>query len=270
MEIYSRISTYLREGKACMVVTVTEKAGEGPLQVGKKMLVSEDGEAIGTVGGGAIEFEAREHCKRLLIECKSEVKKYLLSEGEVVEDAQTLPMACGGSASLFYEYIGAKAYVYIFGGGHVGQALAKVLRTMNFYLTVIDSREEVLNVFEGANRKIHGSFADVLDEEGIREGSYVIVCTPSHKYDYNVLDKIIGQKMQPKYMGMLCSRTKLADYLDRTYTTYGKDVDLSNFYSPIGLDIGGGSPAEIAISIAAEMLAVQNDKKTHKHMRGDY
>ena len=70
-----------------------------------------------------------------------------------------------------------------------------------------------------------------------------------------------------KYIGMLCSLQKLKDYLEKTYDAFGKDVDLTNLYSPIGLDLGGGSPEEIAISIASELLAVSNGKTNHRHMR---
>ncbi len=149
--------------------------------------------------------------------------------------------------------------------------MARVLKTMNYHLTVIDERSQVIDVFEGADRKVAMSFVEFIETETIRRNSYIIVCTPSHKYDYNVLHKVIEKDIKPKYIGMLCSLLKLKDYLSKTYEAYGGDqVNLENFYSPIGLDTGGGSPAEIAASIAAEMLSIQYDKSGHKHMRGDY
>lgn len=270
MEIYNTLNKYIKEGVACMIVTVVEKNGEGPLEVGKKMLVTEMDEAYGTVGGGAIEYEARERCKNLIQTGTSELRKYSLTENKVIEDAQALPMACGGVATLFFEYIGVKAHVYIFGAGHVGKALTKILKTMNYHLTVVDDRKEVIGVIEGADRKVHTSFVDFIETEEIHKDSYIIVCTPSHKYDYNVLHKVIEKDIRPKYIGMLCSLSKLKDYLNKTYEAYGKDVNLDNFYSPIGLDTGGGSPEEIAVSIAAEILSVQYNKSNHNHMRGDY
>jgi len=270
MEIYNTLNKYIKDGVACMMVTVVEKNGEGPLEVGKKMLVTENDEAYGTVGGGAIEYEARERCKHLIQTGTSELRKYSLTENKVIEDTQMLPMACGGIATLFFEYIGVKAYVYIFGAGHVGQALTKVLKTMNYHLTVIDARKEVMDVFEGADRKVHESFTHFLEKEKMHKDSYIIVCTPSHQYDYNVLHKVIEKDIKPKYIGMLCSLSKLEDYLSRTYEAYGKEINLDNFYSPIGLNLGGGSPEEIAISIAAEMLSVQYNKQGHHHMRGNY
>ncbi|WP_278286134.1 XdhC family protein [Vallitalea okinawensis] len=254
-------------GGPCMVVTVVEKTGDGPVEVGKKMLVGENGEAFGTVGGGALEYFAREKCKELLKKRQSIFEKYLLNEGKIVEQATTLPMACGGMVSLFYEYIGVKAHIYIFGAGHVGQALTRVLKTMDFHVTVIDSRKKVYEAFVGADRKVHASYAEFIDQEGLREGSYVVVCTPSHKHDYNVINKVLELQLEPRYIGMLCSPVKLKDFLEKTYDNFGKDVDLSNFYSPIGLDTGGGTPEEIAISITAEILAVYHNKTGHKHMK---
>ncbi len=66
---------------------------------------------------------------------------------------------------------------------------------------------------------------------------------------------------------MLCSPAKLKAYLKTTYETFGKDVDLSNLYAPVGLDLGGGSPEEIAVSIVSEILTVYHGKTGHRHMR---
>ncbi len=249
-----------------VIVTVTEKSGEGPVEVGKKMVVTSK-EAFGTVGGGALEFDAREHCKEILKTKKSMSKTYLLDEGRVIKDATTLPMACGGKVTLFFEYNGPNEYIYIFGAGHVGQATTNILKTMNFHITVVDNREPVVNQFKGADDLVLSSFTDYIDKEGIKENSFVIVCTPSHKNDYNVINKVIEKGIKIKYIGMLCSPAKLKDYLDKTYEQFGKEIDLTNFYSPIGLNLGGGSPEEIAISITSEILAVSHQKENHNHMR---
>lgn len=269
MKIYNKLHEFLEKGIRCMTVTVVEKKGEGPVEVGKKMLVTEDGEAFGTVGGGAIEYEARERCRKLIKAQRSIVIKYILDEGRAKEEKKTLPMKCGGEVSLFFEYIGAKANIYIFGGGHVGKALVNILKTMNYYVVVIDSRLEVLKGIEGADRKVNKPFIAFIEEEGIKENSYIVVCTPSHEFDYKVLDKVIEMSLKPRYMGMLCSQKKLENYLKGTKEKFGEDIDLSNFYSPIGLDIGGNSPEEIAVSIVSEILAIQHNKEGHKHMRGD-
>ena len=267
MNIYQKITEYTSKGVPLVIVSVIEKKGEGPVEVGKKMLVTYNDTAYGTVGGGALEYSARELCKNIFQTKQSVTETYLLNEGKVIADAKTLPMACGGVVKLFFEYIGPKEYIYIFGAGHVGQALTKVLETMNFHITIIDEREHVVNQFSGGDKLILSPFAKYIEDNGLIENSFVVVCTPSHKNDYNVINKVIEKKIILKYIGMLCSPEKLSNYLEKTYEKYGRKVNLSNFYSPIGLDLGGGSPEEIAISITAEILAVSNRKKNHNHMR---
>jgi len=266
-DLYEKIVEYRRTGVDSVLVTATEKSGEGPVEVGKKMLATATGRAFGTVGGGALEFYAREKCKEIIKARKHLTERYVLCDGKVVPDTKTMPMACGGVVTLFYEFVGSREYVYIFGGGHCGQALVKVIKPLGFHVTVIDERAMVVDQFEGADVKINAPFTDFIDKNGIREGSYVIVCTPSHLHDYHVLNMIIERKLKPRYLGMLCSLKKIKEYLEATYKNFGKDVDLANFYAPIGLQLGGSTPEDIAISIASEMLVVEHGETGHKHMR---
>ncbi len=267
--LYQRILDYKKQGKDAVMVTAVAKDGEGPVAVGKKMLVSEDNESIGTVGGGCLEIFARTRVKDLLQSRENLMETYLLNENEVTpkDDKKKLPMICGGEVTLFYEFIGAKEHVYIFGAGHVGQALANVLKTMDFHLTVIDHRKMVIDQFVGADRKIHQGFVAFIEEQGLKPGGFVVVCTPNHAHDYHVINKVIADQIPLNYIGMLCSPEKLKDYMDKIHAKFGKDIDLKNFYSPIGLDLGGGSPEEIAISIASEILAKSHGRKTIRHMR---
>ncbi len=270
-DLYKKISELQSNGLDLVIVTVTEKEGMGPADVGKKMVVSENGDAFGTVGGGAIEFYAREKCKDVIKERKSFSEKYLLCGREVYvdKDEVVLPMACGGRATLFYEFVGPKQYVYIFGAGHCGAALARVLKPLNFYVTIIDERKVVVDQLDNsADKKVVMGFVDFIETYGLKDNSYIVVCTPSHTNDYHVLNKILEKKYHPAYFGMLCSRKKIDEYLEKAYATFGKDIDLVNFYSPIGLNIGGNSPEEIAISISSEMLSVYyNKSQLHSHLR---
>lgn len=265
--LFEKIHHARLEGRDMVLVTAIEKEGEGPVEVGKKMLVFEDGTSFGTVGGGALELFAQKKAKSIFSSRQPLTEKYVLEQGKIVDNAKTLPMICGGSVTFFYDFIGVKNHVHLFGAGHVGQALAKVLKPLNFHITVIDDRPNVLENFTEANQKVLGPFVEHIDKGGIKAGHYVIVCTPSHRYDYHVLNRLLESKIAVGYMGMLCSPSKLRDYLDKTRETFGSDVDLRGFYSPIGLDLGGGSPEEIAISIAAELLAVHHGKTTIRHMR---
>lgn len=270
MNLYNKLVELQQEKIPMMMVTVVSKKGASPVDVGKKMLYTSKG-AFGTVGGGALEYAAMNLCKTLLITKENRLVKYILDEGQIVKEVgvEGLPMACGGVVELFYEYVGIKGAVTIFGGGHVGKALCHVLKTMPFYVTIVENRDEVAATIQGADEVVNMSYADYIDEYGIEDDGYVIICTPSHTYDYNVMHKVIENNYHPKYIGMLCSKIKLEDFMEKTYETFGKDVDLGNFYSPIGLDTGGNMPEEIAISIAAEILAVMHNKSDHKHMRNE-
>lgn len=271
IDLYKKITEIQKEGNDLVIVTVTEKEGMGPADVGKKMVVSEDGSAYGTVGGGAIEFYAREKAKDVIKMRKSFSEKYLLHDREVsVDDGEIqLNMACGGRATLFYEFVGPKQYVYIFGAGHCGAALAKVLKPLNFYVTIIDERQVVIDQLDdSADKKVTMGFVEFIEKVGLKDNAYIVVCTPSHQNDYHVLNKILEKKYHPAYFGMLCSQKKISDYLAKAYETYGENIDLTNFYSPIGLNIGGNSPEEIAISISGEMLSVFYGKsKYNAHLR---
>ena len=271
LDIYSKLQEVRNQGLDAVIVTVTEKEGMGPADVGKKMLVSEDNVAFGTVGGGAIEFYAREKCKEVLKTRQSFTEKYYLIDREVkVDDGSVvLPMACGGKATLFYEFLGPKQYVYIFGAGHCGAALARVLKPLGFFTTIIDERDYVINALDdAADVKVNEGFVEYIEKHGIPNDRYIVVCTPSHTNDYNVLNKILELKIKPKYFGMLCSKKNIADYLEKSYEVHGRDIDLSNFYSPIGLQTGGDSPEEVAISIAGEILSVFYGKEDiNSHMR---
>ncbi|MBN2540866.1 MAG: XdhC family protein [Bacilli bacterium] len=270
MEIYDLLTTLRKKNINLMLVTAVAKEGSGPVEVGKKMIVTEDGKSTGTVGGGALEYYAINKAKKLLEQRANLLETYLLDEGKIIPESTTLPMACGGKVTLYYEYNGPKESIYIFGAGHVGQALSNVLKTMPFHVSVIDDRKEVIETFQGADRLVHQSFVGFIEEEGLKPNSFIVVCTPSHKYDYHVINKIIELGIKPKYLGMLCSPEKLEAYLDATYQEHGKEIDLSYFYAPVGLDLGGNSPEEIAISITSEILAVSHGKENHSHMRSVY
>jgi xanthine dehydrogenase accessory factor len=267
MDIFKLISDFKQKNIPLIAVTAVKKEGSSPVEVGKKMICLSDGRSYGTVGGGAIEFLAQKKSLDLLKEKTNLLETYLLDEGKIIDNTQTLPMACGGMVTLFYEYIGPIGAVFVFGGGHVGQALVNVIKTMNFHVSVIDPRSEIIERFKYADIVYNEGFVEFIERGIINDSDYIIVCTPSHKYDYHVINKVLELNIKPKYLGMLCSPDKIKAYLKSSFERFGDDIDLSFFYSPIGLDIGGSSPEEIAISITSEILAVSNGKTRHRHMR---
>lgn len=267
--IYETLEKYRKEGHDAILVTVTEKVGSGPVDIGKKMLFIDNGECFGTVGGGSLELYAKNKCLEILNKRESISEKYILSDEEVHidNDAIHLNMACGGKVTLFYEFIGFRQTVYIFGAGHCAKALTSILKSIGLFVIVIDYRQDILDENKEADLLVLSHFKDFVLEGRIKPHSMVVVATPSHTYDFEVLDAIITNKIELDYFGMLCSSSKISEYLSHLYDKYGRDIKLNNFYAPIGLDIGTSSPQDIAVSISAEILAILSNKYEVKHMR---
>ena len=112
-DLFEKIVSYKALGLDMVLITAVEKEGEGPVELGKKLLVVETGEFFGTVGGGALEHYAINKAKELIKSRSHLTEKYLLDKGKVIPETKTLPMVCGGIVTLFYEFIGVKNYVYI-------------------------------------------------------------------------------------------------------------------------------------------------------------
>ncbi|MEA3391499.1 MAG: XdhC family protein [Candidatus Marinimicrobia bacterium] len=260
--IYSEILELAEGGHSGVLVTVIEKKGSGPATTGTKMIVYHDGTISGTVGGGSIEKLAIEKALELMISRGNSTEHYIMDEPG---DGSTTGMICGGSATLFFEYFAPQKHVYIFGAGHIGKALCYHLKPLNYQITIIDDREEVLREIHNANEKIHSSFADALNDRKVEKDAFFIIASYQHLYDSIVLNKIYRLGWEPGYVGMVASRKKQKQLIAELKKEVS-DVDTSRCYVPAGLNIGGTLPNEIAISIISEMQAVAN-KKNVKHLR---
>ncbi|MCJ7554728.1 MAG: XdhC family protein [Ignavibacteriaceae bacterium] len=158
----------------------------------------------------------------------------------------------------FEENIGYPDTIYIIGGGHVGLAISKVMSTLDFYIVNIDPREDVFTMKNNtyADKKLHIPYSDIADYivEGIK--SYAVIVTSEHDSDAIVLKTIINKNL--KYIGMMGSKSKI-NRIFSTLSDAGFDTNLfKKIHAPIGMEIEAETPAEIAISIAAEIIKVKN------------
>lgn len=162
---------------------------------------------------------------------------------------------------LYLEQIASSGKVYIFGGGHVAQELVPVLAHVGFSCVVMDDREEFAKpeLFPGANQVILGDFRRIGDFVSIGQEDYVCVMTRGHAFDTLVQAQVL--KCAPCYCGVIGSRHKAAGVRKVLSQEYGlSDAELDRVTTPIGLDIKGETPAEIAISIAAQMILVRAER----------
>lgn len=156
---------------------------------------------------------------------------------------------------LYIEQIHSAGKVYIFGGGHVAQELVPVLAHVGFRCVVMDDRAEFTRpeLFPGAQQVIQGDLRKISDYLTIGSEDYVCVLTRGHAFDTLVQAQVL--KCRPCYCGVIGSRAKAAGVRKALKEEYGlTDAELDLVTTPIGLDIKGETPAEIAISIAAQMI----------------
>jgi xanthine dehydrogenase accessory factor len=258
MNIFEKISELVNQNKSFVLTTIVKTEGSTPGKVGFKMIVEDSEKIFGTVGGGELEQEViREALKRMKSK-ENGIVEYLLSSDALVqkEDAKVLNMSCSGRCWIFYEVFGNKPVVYVFGGGHVGQALLKQLSLLNFHKILIDNRPEFANkdVNPFADEIILSDYSEYAYKFNPPEDAFIVVMTHGHGFDFDVVEQIYARNLKVRYIGVIASKTKAQKLKNQIKEVFG-DVDLSNFHSPIGLDIGGETPQEIALSIAAEIQA---------------
>jgi len=263
MGIFEKIMELEKGQKSGVLVTVVDKTGSGPTETGARMLVYPNGKTTGTVGGGELEKLAIEKAMQVFESGENCLEEYALEEYS--GSGQPTEMICGGRAKLFFEYYEPRTNIYIFGGGHIGQALVYHLKKLDYKITVIDDRREILNKIKGADSIIHEEFEEALDNEEVAPCSYFIIATYQHKYDGVVLNRIFKSDWQPRYIGMVSSRSKRKTIFENLQKEVD-NPDLDLCYLPVGLDIGGSTPHEIAISIVAEIQKVRYEK-SGKHLR---
>ena len=261
-KILKAVSSAVEKGIETAVVTVLEVKGSSPGKEGAMMAVFSDGSILGTVGGGALEYEFIKEALKAIKENKSFEKSFELTE------KGSLHMKCGGFVRAYIKVFAKREKLLIMGGGHLGAELYTLGKFLNKYVVIFDDREEFANRerFPEADEIILGKMKETVKNYSIDENSYIIIVTRGHENDKECLKAILDKKVFPKYIGMVGSRGKvLSTYKELLDEGYLKE-ELKKIYSPIGLDISSSEPKEIALGIMAEITAVKN-QKTGEHMR---
>jgi xanthine dehydrogenase accessory factor len=183
-------------------------------------------------------------------------------------DAATLRKAVGkiavhGTAKLpdgrevVVETVDPPITAIICGAGHVGRALAPVAAGAGWRVVVLDDREEFASPdrFPGAQIELIASFDGALSRLLVDEQSYIVIVTRGHTHDLTVLEQAL--RTAAPYVGLMSSRTKGRRIAEALRAKGFADDDIARVHLPIGLPIGAETPAELAISIVAEMIQVR-------------
>ena len=254
MDFYSHVLNAKKDNKVYAIASVVQTEGNTPRKPGAKMLVYADGTIHGSVGGGIVEKKTVADCMEAMRTGNTMLKTYSAISQEVVEKG----MVCGNNMTIFIEPGERLPYLYLCGCGHVAQAVLPLAKAMGYYVVAVDARD--VSAFADALKpadelRILERFEDMAKMDFV-PGSAFIVCSFSHKTDGDILNVILDK--EPAYVGMLGGKPKIRGLFTRLKENGYSEETLMRIHAPIGLDIGGEKPAEIAVSIMAEIMASRN------------
>lgn len=251
--MFKKIIELQNTNEKFIVTTVTDVSGSSPREIGAKMIVLENGEFFGSIGGGNLEKIVLEACKASFASNDEKAAwKEKISLGAVTGQC------CGGVVEVFFEKHGNGPELYIFGAGHVAQALAKTMEDTPFRVHLIDERKEwIYHEDRSKTAILHEMKWDefVSDAYWNKNKIFVVVMTHEHTLDQDIIADVI-LKREHRYAGLIGSESKWKRFIQR-YEQRG--FDLSKFDAvncPIGDALAGKAPKEVAISIAAKLLKV--------------
>lgn len=242
------------KGEPCVLITVTEAKGSTPREAGVKMIVTAQGQ-FGTIGGGNLEFQAIGEARKLLASAQGPaMKDYPLGP--------KLAQCCGGAVSVFLEpFLPSKQAFYLFGAGHVGKEVIKVLDGLPVRVKWVDEREAEFPRDLPKNCEKILTTAPAAELRAADENTYVAIMTHSHDLDYELVRAAYKGKFA--YLGLIGSKTKRARFEKRLLAEGVTKEQLERLHCPIGLgDVNGKHPREIAISVAAELLSLGLTRRT--------
>jgi xanthine dehydrogenase accessory factor len=260
MTLQAAALRWLDEGRAAIVIEVAAHRGSVPRETGTRMLVGAR-DVIGTIGGGHLELQAVEHARRLL-------RGEALRREQQLALGPTLGQCCGGAITLRYVPLADSAPetwaasmprfdLQLYGAGHVGRAIVRLLETIHCRVSWIDARD---SEFPREPNAPHIQRVCVEPVEGevasAPPGACFLVLTHSHALDLAITEAIL-KRGDFAYLGLIGSRTKRARFMHR-FEARGIAPDvLARLTCPIGVPgIVGKEPEVIAVAVVAQLLAI--------------
>ncbi|MBI2815262.1 MAG: xanthine dehydrogenase accessory protein XdhC [Opitutae bacterium] len=257
---YEQLVALETEGTAFVFVLLAEALGSTPQDAGAKMLVTPAGLHTGTVGGGKVEAKAIGLAQEMLT-AGSQAPRFV--NWALRAD---VGMTCGGSVKLYLEPhagggAGAAWPIWIFGAGHVVQALVPVLAPLACQLTIVDPRREWLDRLPRARnaRYLHSELPEELVPT-MPDHAFLLCLTKGHSFDRPVLQRALAERNFP-FVGVIGSKAKAAVLRKEMIAAGLPAKRAKQFFCPVGLPFGDNDPREIALSIAAQLLAERDKLK---------
>jgi len=253
MDIYDEIVRLRRLGQKAAIATIVQVRGSIPSYESAKLLVREDGSMIGTIGGGCVEAEVWNASREVIETEKPKHLNFNLGQDAEYDNG----LICGGQLDVFIEPVIPPPHAFIFGAGHISKSLAKVTALAGFGVTIVDNRDSFANRerFPEADEVFAEEYEDVFPKLPINELSYIVIVTRGHRDDMRVLRWAVGT--DARYIAMIGSKRKVIGVIKEIEKEGIARERLERIFAPMGLEIGAVSPEEIAVSVAAEMIAMR-------------
>jgi len=250
MDILQAQLTAQQSGRAYALVTLVQADGTTPRSTGSKMIVYQDGATLGSVGGGVMEKQIIPDAV-LYIQTQ---QKGLRTYENRAEESDT---PCG-FVTVFIEAAHTAPTLVICGAGHVGGCVVRMAAQLGYHVMVVDTRATEVtaeNAKQANTLTICENFYEGLTALDVTAQAYYLIATFGHAQDGEALAAVLNK--DARYIGMLGSPQKIQAIFEKLNKKgYDKQL-LGSVHSPVGLDIGGETPEEIAISIIAEMQMVR-------------
>jgi xanthine dehydrogenase accessory factor len=250
MTFFETLNELMAAEVPLVTVTVVDTAGSVPQDRGAKMIVTAEGLRYGTVGGGKVETKA-------IAEAQQMIRGEIAGNTRFVQWnlAKDVGMTCGGIVKLYFEAHNAGRWrIWVFGAGHVANALITLLVHFDCHITCVDPRTEWLAKLPDSPKLTKIQNADMPSlVKTIPEDAFVVLMTMGHTTDKPILLEILRTRRFP-YLGVIGSDAK-ANILKREVAEEGLPAEMQRaFHCPIGIDCGTNHPYEIALSAIAQMI----------------
>ena len=221
-------------GKPVAIATLLRKRGKDLITAGK-LFVEVDGPGGGTLGDGTLDARAR------------------AAAIDVLREGAARTLALDEDAELLVEPVLAKPRLVIVGGGHVGLAIARLGVSLDYEVTVVDDRPDFANRerFAGVSEILNTDMVKALETMAIGWNTFIVIATRGHKLDAHCLR--VAVKTDARYVGLLGSKRKTVLIARMLHDEGVNEERTRAVHAPIGLDLGGRTPAEIALSVLAEL-----------------
>ncbi len=252
--LINELNESIKNGIPVCVCVVIETTGSVPRKAGTKMLVFSDGRTLGTVGGGGVETLATEAALLALKDGQTRLVHYSLDDS-----GPTSAGICGGKMTVYIEPQLSLPLLLIIGAGHVGKAVARAAAPLGFRVVLTDDRMDSIdaNEYPSNIQFISSMMADLPTVLKFDNNTFIVNVSRGSDVDIEGLPAILQQEFA--YMGIIGSLKRWSHTRKGLLEKGVTEEQLERIKSPIGMDIKGETPEEIAISILAEVIAYKHN-----------